>query len=352
MNYLTNFLLAARKTSVHLVIGAAVAGMISLPAMAATRVTVKSLSSVVDYSEMSAPASVVNEHHITISSEITATLKALPVKVGDHVKAGDPLADLDCRDYSLYREQALQNSRALSSQAGLASQQLKRAKALQKSGSVSVDVLNQRQAEVSAFYAQLKASKADSALADLNVERCTVSAPFDGVVTAVMTAPGALLVPGAAVVKLLDSTKGEVKAQLQPEQLFMLENSQFISFNSGGQKWTTQVRAVLPFIESAGRTQEVRLSFKDADSSALSGMIGELNWQSAQPLIPAMYTVTRNGEIGVMLAEGETARFVPIPNAKPGQPVATRLPPSAKLIVNGQYVLNNGDEIQVETQGQ
>ena len=215
-----------------------------------------------------------------------------------------------------------------------------------------MDVLNQRQAEVSAYYAQLKASKADSALADLNVDRCKVTAPFDGVVTAVMTAPGALLSPGAAVVKLLDSTKGEVKAQLQPEQVLMLENSQFISFNSGGQKWPTELRAVLPFIESAGRTQEVRLSFKEGETPAISGMIGELTWQSAQPMIPAMYTVTRDGEIGVMLAEGDTARFVPIPNAKPGQPVPTRLPPSAKLIVSGQYVLNHGDEIQVETQGQ
>ncbi|WP_370239163.1 hypothetical protein, partial [Neptunomonas phycophila] len=89
-----------------------------------------------------------------------------------------------------------------------------------------------------------------------------------------------------------------------------------------------------------------RLEFVQAQ--ALSGATGELVWQKAQPSIPAMYTVTRGDQVGVMLADGNKAQFAAIPGAKPGQSVTTRLSPTAQLIVSGQYVLNDGDEITIE----
>ena len=316
------------------------------PLYAATPVIVKSLSSVVAFDELTAPATVINEQHITVSAQITATLLELPVRVGDVVAKNQSVAELDCQDYLLYEEQAKQRAKSFSSQAGLASQQLKRTKRLQKTGSVSVDVLNQRQSELNSLWAQLQGGKAEEAISALNVGRCSVLAPFDGVVTAVYTAQGALLPAGAAVVKLLDTRRGEVSATLQPGQVASLDASENIWLRAGGDQYRVNVRSVLPFIKSTARTQEVRLDF--LDKQALSGTTGELVWQTAQPFIPAMYTVTRGNQVGVMLADGDKARFVSIPGAKPGQSVPTRLGPTAQLIVSGQYVLNDGDEITVE----
>ncbi|MDO6468284.1 efflux RND transporter periplasmic adaptor subunit [Neptunomonas phycophila] len=316
------------------------------PLYAATPVIVKPLSSVVSFEELTAPATVVNEQHIVVSAEITAKLLELPVKVGDSVTRDQALAELDCQDYLLYEEQAKQRAKSLSSQVGLASRQLKRTKKLQTTGSVSVDVLNQRQSELNSLWAQLQGGKAEEAISALNVGRCSVLAPFDGVVTEIYTAPGALLPSGAAVVKLLDTRRGEVSAALQPEQVTSLGASENIWLRTGENRYPVTVRSILPFIKSTARTQEVRLEFVQAQ--ALSGATGELVWQKAQPSIPAMYTVTRGDQVGVMLADGNKAQFAAIPGAKPGQSVTTRLSPTAQLIVSGQYVLNDGDEITIE----
>lgn len=324
--------------------------MVAEVASSAALVRVKPLGEALQKGFFSAPAEVVNEHHVALSVEVSAVLNALQVRVGDAVAQGQVIAQLDCQDYRLIEEQAKQSVKALSSQVLLARQQLTRTRTLQKSGSASIELLNQRQTELSALTAQLKGQQAQVQQTHRNSERCTVTAPFDGVITQVMSAQGAWLSVGSPVVKILNIQQAEVSAHLLPEQLVSLQASKILSFTLAGIEYPLSVRASIPLINSAARTQQVRLSF--INEPALSGATGELVWQAAQPSLPPEFLVRRQGVLGMMLAKKNQAIFIALPTAKEGQSVQLKPGESweegALLITQGQHVLQDGDALEIE----
>lgn len=327
---------------------------------AATLVRVKPLADVLQPTFYSAPANVVNEQHISLSTELPAVLAALHVQVGDSVIKGQDIATLECQDYHLSAELAIQGVKALASQVMLAQQQLKRTRTLQKSGSASIELLNQRETELSALTAQLNGQKIQVQQAQRNTSRCIIKAPFDGVITQLMTAQGAYLRAGDSLVRLLNITQAEVSARILPWQIESMQKASLIYFGLNKQQFDLSIRVAVPLIQQAAKTQEVRLNFinSSALSVALSGASGEVVWQSSAPSIPPEYLVRRNGALGVMLADNSVAKFVALPSAKEGQAVmlgasaASMLSPasgnSVSLIVQGQHVLTHGDKVEIE----
>lgn len=321
-----------------------------------TLVRVKSLADVLHPTFFSAPADVINEQHILLSTELTAVLSALHVQVGDSVVKGQEIATLECQDYRLSAELAEQGVKALVSQVTLAQQQLKRTRTLQKSGSASIELLNQRETELSALTAQLQGQKIQVKQALRNTSRCIIDAPFDGVITQVMSAPGAYLLTGSPLLKVLNMTQAEVSARILPQQIESMQRASRIDFSLNQKRFPLALRAAVPLVRQAAKTQEVRLNFMG--DSALSGASGEVVWQSPVPSIPPEYLVKRNGVLGVMLADNNVARFVALPGAKEGQ--AVMLDASAEsgvfsasennalLIVQGQHVLATGDKVEIE----
>ena len=321
-----------------------------------TRVRVKPLAEVLQKITYSAPADVVNDQHVPLSTELTGVLEALHVQVGNSVLKGQEIAALECEDYRLSQAQAKQGVSALASQVSLARQQFKRTRTLQKSGSASLELLNQRQTELSALTAQLKGQKIQVQQAQRNTNRCVITAPFDGVVTQVMTAQGAYLPVGTPLVKLLNVKQAEVSARLLPKQVLSLHAGAKAYLKVAADKYPVSVRATIPLINQAARTQEVRLNF--TNTAALSGASGELVWQSSLSSIPPEYLVRRNGSLGVMLAENGIAKFIVLANAKEGQTVELDTSAESRLssvsasnvmlIVQGQHVLEEGDKIEIE----
>ncbi len=321
-----------------------------------TLVRVKPLADVLHPTFYSVPADVVNEQHILLSAELTAVLTALHVQVGDSVVKGQEIAALECQDYRLSAELAEQGVSALASQVTLAQQQLKRTRTLQKSGSASIELLNQRETELRALTAQLKGQRIQVQQALRNTSRCIIKAPFDGVITQVMSAQGAYLPAGAPLLKVINTARAEVSARVFPQQIESMRRAGRIDFSLSQKQFPLALRAAVPLVQQVARTQEVRLNF--TGDSALSGASGEVVWQSPVPSMPPEYLVKRNGVLGVMLADSSVARFVALPGAKEGQAVmldSTVAPVfssasgnSVLLIVQGQHVLSEGDALEIE----
>lgn len=312
---------------------------------AGTPVKVKALQEVLVADQSQAPASVVNAQQVDVRAELGAVLKRLSVQVGDKVEAGAVLAQLECRDYELSETRAQAATRALQSQLQLAQQQLNRARTLQKSGSASVELLNQRQTEVNSLQAQLNGQQAAVEQAQRDVSRCVLKSPFSGVVTQVQTAEGALMSPGSAVLTLLNPAAAEVSVQLTPAELGSLQLGNAV-FRASGQDYPLQFRAAVPLIDGAALTQEARLVF--AERPALTGLTGVVLWQSAAMRVPPAFMVSRQQQLGVMLAKDSVAAFYPLPNARAGQSAVVDLPADTLLITQGQHVLEHGQAIVIE----
>lgn len=89
-----------KRSCIVLLFGSAV--LATVPAVAEERppvpVTTARLSDVVFLPVRTAPATAVSLNDAQVSAEIGGVLMALPVKVGDRVKEGDVVAQVDCRE--------------------------------------------------------------------------------------------------------------------------------------------------------------------------------------------------------------------------------------------------------------
>lgn len=308
--------------------------------LAATNVVVQPLQQLLITAPMSAPAQVVNDDHAQIGAQLAARVSQVLVQVGDPVQAGQSLVLLDCRDYDLSVERAQSQLSAVQAQARLARQQLTRAEKLVRQNSASKELRDQRRAELDSLQAQAAGAGAGVREAELAQSRCSVTAPFTGVVTARSVSPGNLVAPGSLLLTLLGSTQSEVSAALTAQQLESLQQAQTIHYTLSDQQYPLQFRALVPLVDQRARTQEVRLSF--SRGSATAGSTGRLVWQGARGRLPVRYIVSRDGQLGVMLYQEGQADFMVLPDAIEGQAAMVDLPGDSLVIVEGQHGVASG----------
>ena len=314
-------------------------------ANAAVPVTTNTLQHLAVFPESSAPATVISRNDSKLSAQVTAAITSIPVRVGDQIKAGTVLVTMDDTDYQLALRQAESTLSSLRARHALAKAQLERVSKLARSQSASVDLLNQRQAEVRQLSAEINAQKATIQIARLELERCQLRAPFDALVLERDAQLGELATPGKALIRILESGQLEVEARVQPNDVSAVEQAASLSFQSQGQHYPITIRMVVPALDQRDRSRKMRLAFKN--EMALPYSAGLLVWRHRKPHIPPHLLVRRNGQLGVMTSNAGKAEFVALPDASEGQPVATTLPMSSLIIVDGRFRVQQGDTLLV-----
>ena len=310
---------------------------------ASTPVSIKSLDELWFTQEQSAPASVITLNAPVISAELNARVLEIHAETGDKVSAGDLLVKLDCRRAEADLSAAEAVLRQLEAQYDFAHQQVRRADDLLKKRSISDQEVDQRKSEESRLSAQLDAQKATIRQASIQVENCSVTAPFDAIVTQRMADRGMLATTGTPLLKLLETDALEVSARLNSAEVESLSNSSEQWFETGGNRYPVRLRSAVPLLDESTRTSEARFSF--ADVTPVAGSAGRLIWALSSRTIPAEYLVRRNGQLGIFLFEDGKARFHNLEDALEGRPAIVEFPSSTLLIVEGRDSLNDGDTV-------
>lgn len=294
-------------------------------------VSSKPLSELLIYPQHSAPATVISLNDSQISAQIAAEIKSVAVQVGDKVLAGQKLVVLDCEDSQLN----LRHSKAALS---LTEKELARARSLAKSNNLSAQQLSQRRTEHTQAQVAWKQT-------NLQVRRCTVLAPFTGVITKRLASEGELATPGTPLLQLLDTKRLEISAHLPANDADKLATIKNLQLRANHQSWPLKFRTALPLVNTSARTREARFIF--ADKPTLPGTAGRLHWQSTQETIPADMLVQRDDKIGVFLRDGDKAKFHALKNAQIGHPAPIDLPMDAAIIIDGRFALKNNDLITI-----
>jgi len=317
--------------------GPAVAGKEGL------NVTTTTMEELLFYPTHSVPATVLSLNRSQISVESPGLLLHLPVRVGDSVTEGQPLAILDCRETQVMLKQAKAAHRSAQARLTLAQRQIKRTRSLLKERNISEEVLNQREADLNTSLADVASSEAVMEKAALDVEQCHIQAPFAGIVVERVAGEGEWVSPGQPLLKLIDNERLEVSAQIPLDQVDSMAQSAGFLLRTNSRSYDLTLRSLLPVVDALGRNQEARLEFKGRMS--LPGSSGRLTWQSAKPHLPADIPVRRNGVLGLFLEREGIAHFHPIQGALEGRPVAIDLPPGSRIIVEGRRGLQDGDTV-------
>lgn len=321
----------------------------------AIRVTTQALSELTFATEYSAPASVVSLNDSSISAEIQGRAMNIEAEVGNIVKRGQLLVSLDCRTYVNTKKQAEAALKLSKTQLNFSQKQYNRNQRLLKRGVVSRETFDLSESNLLTSRADISIKEVAVESADLAISKCKIYAPFSGQVTNKMVQQGQLVNPGSPLLQLLQTDKLEIEADLSPDELIKAKESRRLLFVTDTGEFTVTIRTVLQQLNSASNTQKVRLTGESMDSEnsedsvlSIAGLNGRLMWKDGTRKLPPEYLVRRKEQLGVMIAEANTAQFRALSGAREGQPVKVNLPRSTQIIIVNRYSVEEGQAVVTE----
>jgi len=311
-------------------------------------VSTQKAESLILFPEHNASAQVVALNKSKVPAEISALLKKLVVNVGDKVQQGQLLAQLDCYNTQLLFSVEQAQVKVLSSQLDFAQRELNRGNKLAKQRNIGEVELDRRQTRIKEIEAQTLAQQSRFSLAEKNVSRCQIHAPFSGVVTKRHAAEGEMLVTGQSVVELLQLSDLQVSAKVSlNDQDSFLTASSYI-FSVGKQNYPLALRTLIPLIEKNTRSREARFNFEE--QSAVAGSSGRLRWISGEAHLPAHLLQSRQGKNGFFILNDQHAQFIAVESAEEGRPVPYTLDKKQLLIIDGRLGLLDGEKVSLMQQ--
>lgn len=305
-------------------------------------VTVVPLESIWFQPEQSAPASVkpLNQSHL--AAEINGRILAIQVKEGAEVKRDDTLVLLDCRDHQSRLKQQQAELERLQNQLGQAQRRLQRARGLATSQNVSEEEIDARETELNTLQAGTSSQHEAIGQQQRNLERCVISAPFDGLVEERLAAEGDLATPGTPLIKLIQLDQSEVEARLRPEATHDLENTEAI-FTWRNKEYPVKLARIFSTIDPRAGTRTVRFHF--SGPQAPPGASGRLIRRTPQKQVPADFPQKRDDKLGLFILNGGKAHFHLLAGAIEGRPAAVDLPGATQVIDQGRHNLRDGDPV-------
>lgn len=302
--------------------------------------------------EREAPATALGKNEARLAAEVSARVVAIPVDSGDAVKAGQVLVRLDARDAELAltrADAALAQSRARLAQAEA---QAARARVLQGKNFISAEALTLRETELAAAQADAQAAKAGSDSARRGVEKCTIVAPFNGIVRNRNAQVGELAAPGSLLLTLADTTDVQVVAQVQARDAEGLAAAEAVGFHALSQNYALLPLRISGAVSRESRTVEARFRFDNKAAASVApppGTEGSLRWRDPRPHLAAEYILRRNGKYGAFVLEGEKVRFHDLPQAQEGRPTSADFSTEALIVTRGRHALQDGMSVNLET---
>ena len=318
-----------------------------LPALAWAQVPVQvqSLGETLVDLERRAPADVQPLNDALMAAEVSAVVATVHADVGQQVEPGQLMLQLEATDYQLNLRQAEANLASSLAQKSEADAKLKRARELGQKQYASDDELLERETRVMVTAAQIQGHEVAVSVARRNLEKCSVTAPFAGVVAERMAQVGSYVTNGSPLLRLTQMDRFELDAEIPARLADSLHGANALYFESRGQRWPVELLRLSPAIEKARRSRRARFAF--VDKAPTVGRSGELVWHVEQGLLPANLVIRRNGELGVFVHQAGQAVFTALPGAQEGRPVAVELPAGTEVIVRGRDRLQDGDAVTV-----
>ena len=295
--------------------------------------------------ELRAPAIVLAANQAEVKSQVSALVAEVLKDVGDTVVRGELLIRMDDDNARLGLAQARASLRAIEAQIEEAESRVKRAEELLQGQFISEEELVARRASLNVLKANRQAQQVAVEVAELELDRTRIEAPFTGSIIARSAQVGNYAQPGTPLLVLVQTDRVELDVELDPRYAPGIAGVSEFSFNSQGQVWPVELLRMAQVIDVSSRL--VRARFRFTGNAAMAGTAGQLVWNAMTGAVPPDLMVQRGNDLGVFVAEGGQARFVPLPGAQEGRAASLELPADSLVITRGQLRLQDGDAIQV-----
>ena len=277
---------------------------------------------------------------VDIRAETFGVVDAVLVERGAAVTAGTPLIRLNVNE----REARLAEAEALLDQ-----------RRIEHDAAAELNTRGFRsETDLAAARAALDAARAERHLAEIELSRTDIRAPFDGIVDDRMVEVGDYVDVGDTIARVVDLDPIRVIGQVAERHLGQVEPGIVGSVRLVDDR---VVEGVVSFTGTIAnettRTYPVELEIENADGSLIQGITAELRLPISQIeahfLSPAVLTLSDDGQVGVRAVNGEghvVFHVVDVVGGNADGVWVGGLPVSLDLIVVGQDFVQTGQPVE------
>ncbi len=195
-----------------------------------------------------------------VAFQIGGKIQSIPVDIGDEVKEGDILAELDNREI-------LANLNQAKAKYQLAEQLLKRFQDLKAQGHISIQELDKAKSDFLVAKSQLDFYK-------VKFEQTKILAPFNGLIQSRFLDEGSVINAGLPILEILDSEKVEAHIAIPLDLINRLQVKETYSFNLSSDLVSGKLKRLSPM--SLGGSNN-RLAIFEFDNFFVPGAVINLN---------------------------------------------------------------------------
>lgn len=315
---------------------------------------------------LSLPATLTAARVAALSVEAEGLVSELLVDEGDSVLTDTPLLRLRPARKTLVRDALRAEHERAKAAEQLAVVKEKRLRRLVEQRMTPQDSYDVARAELAQARAATRAAVAQLALADDEVVRLELRAPFAGVISRKNTEPGAWVRPGDVVLELTETAALRAEFALPQQHYPQLAPGSAVQLNLDAYPDTPvklAVTRVIPVVRESGRTLLVRASLPNHDGRYAPGMSGAVDvalgrGAAAIPAVPVDAVLVRpDGARIVWRVDHTDAGWVaaPVP-LRVGRRLGTLfevlevlipdgLPPGSLVVVRGNERLQPGQAV-------
>lgn len=301
----------------------------------------------------SVPGSVVPDQQARIASRLMGYIRSIPVQVGQHVKRGDLLFEIDPQDIQSQISQA----RAAYQQAQAALENAKadfdRFSQLLREESVSRQQFDGVRLQYSVAQENLAAAKAGLDQAEFQLNYANVRAPFDGVIVQKMAVAGDLAAPGNPIVVIENLRSLSVQTEVSQDLYAVLNVGDTAQIQVDGvpNSMRGEIYSLVSAANPRTRGHTTKLSLPEVNNvnSGTFARISFVRGERQAILLPVEALVTRAGIQGVFVVGADNLvsfRMVRIGENLNGHfEVQAGLDVGEQVVVSNNQTLVNGDRV-------
>ncbi len=269
---------------------------------------------------ISAPGTLAALRESRIGAEVRGRLEEIFVSEGDRVEAGDPLFQIDPEPYELALRQAKAGLDLANAERRQKGADLKRARALLGKDVVSRQEVDRMQTILAVAQAQERQAAEAVELAELNLRRTQVRAPYAGAVAERLADEGttALAQPQTIVVVLQETHRLEGRATIPETHLANIAVGDRARIYVEGlpEPFETRISAVGDVVDRATRTYEVKMEVANPEHQLKAGVFAhvEILPEPKQDvlLVPRAAIRSEEGRTRVLTVRDGLAVAVPV----------------------------------------
>jgi RND family efflux transporter MFP subunit len=341
---------------------------------------------------LKSPGEAVTEKMVVIKTEVSGTIKNFNVKEGQHVRANDVLIEIDDQEYKLKWERAealrlkylsdllldkqfAEPDKELDPRAkeriGQAEQEFSKAGSLYGQGMISREEFEKakrtyetvliesgiKKDEVMAASKGLTQAEIDTKIAQMEIEKTKIRAPFGGIITDIKVSPQEHVSAGRELFTLVNISQLKVQAKVLESEVGKMKvgHEAALRFSAyPGKVFKGHVEAISPVINPEDRTCTVHILVDNPEEEVKPGMHAEVEIAADiykdRLLVPQEAVLVRGGRKLVFVVEEGLAKWryveVGLENEDYAE-VLDGVKEGEAVIVEGHFTLAHDAKVQV-----